>query len=166
MTRLLSKSKRVAARGFTLIELVVVIVILGILAAFAIPRFININREAREAALKGLGGSVRSTVALVHGMALARGLTAASGQSVTLEGQVVNLAFGYPTADANGVVAALSNLDGFTQTIAAGPPATVTWVPVNPPAATVNCQVVYQQAASAVAPATVTTPPPTTLDCS
>lgn len=153
------------AGGFTLIELVVVIVILGILAAFAIPRFININREAREAALKGLGGSVRSTVALVHGMALARGLTAASGQSVVLEGHTVTLAFGYPTADAAGIVEAISNLDGFTQTLAGGPPAQVTWIPVNPPANTANCQVVYQEAASAVAPATVTTPPPATLDC-
>ena len=50
--------------GFTLIELVTVIVILGVLAAFAIPRFSGLETQARIAAVNGLAGSVKSAGAL------------------------------------------------------------------------------------------------------
>lgn len=73
-----------ASKGFTLIELVVVITILGILAAFAIPRFAGLEREARIATVQGLAGSVRSSATLAHSLSLAQGL--APDASVTMEG--------------------------------------------------------------------------------
>lgn len=132
-------------RGFTLIELIVVLVILGILAAFAIPRFAGVNEDARKAALQGLAGSLRSSSALVHGLALARGQTGENG-SVTLEGQAVTLTFGYPTADAAGIGASVLNLDGFTSTAGAG---SITYTTANAPASSATCSVTYTEPTSA-----------------
>ncbi|MEW6989174.1 type II secretion system protein [Colwelliaceae bacterium 6441] len=85
-------------KGFTLIELVVVIVILGILAATAAPKFIDLTGDAKASIVDGVRGSLNSAADMAHAKALVEGETKVTG-SVTIAGSAVTLKWGWPDED-------------------------------------------------------------------
>lgn len=97
--------------AFTLIELIMVIVILGILSAAAIPRFIDFGDSARTAAVKSMAGAVRSATGIVHSTALAMSQSAGT---ITIESRSVNIVNGYPEASADGLGVMIVDVSEFT----------------------------------------------------
>ena len=146
---------RSVQRGFTMIELVVVIVILGILAAFALPKFIGLEDQARIAALNGMTGSVRSAANMAHGVWLANG----NISPINVDGVNITMVNGYPNA--LGIQNLIQDSTGFTVK-ASG--TTTTFTPVNA-RAPASCNLVYNQATT-TGPFTLTVQPAKTLQSS
>ena len=102
-------------QGFTMIELIMVIVILGVLSAFALPRFADLGGSARAAAVEGLGGNIKSAVGISRAQFYAAGDSAAT--TITLDGAVIALTSGYPSAtagtsvDVTGIISAAGLAD-------------------------------------------------------
>lgn len=134
--------------GFTLIELVVVIVILGILAVTAAPRFLSLQGDAKKASLQGLKGALDGAAGIVYGKSAIEGEEAASSATTSTG---VTTAFGYPTANEAGIGAAVTGLST-DWGVATSSATSITYgLKANPQA---TCGVQYTQALSATSAAT------------
>lgn len=148
-------------QGFTLVELVIVIVILGILAVTAAPKFLNFATDARVSALTGVRGSINSANAMIYGKAVLAGNQAAA--TATLTNPAINLVFGYPEATVVALQAAV-DLEATEWEISAEAGPLVAIRPKNKAYvaagaanfSTTACQVTYAPAASASARPVVT----------
>ena len=97
-TQLLNNLPLNKQAGFTLVELIIVIVILGILAVTAAPRFLNLQGDANASTLEGLQGSIRSGMNIVNGKSIIASDQKEAAAQVVVDTGTVNTVYGYPKA--------------------------------------------------------------------
>lgn len=134
-------------KGFTLVELIVVISILGILSAFAIPKFISLQSSAKKSTIQGVAGAVEAASSLAHSLSIANGGSAST--AISMDGTAVTITNYYPTGDADGITKAVTTSGDISVSSASG---TTTFIITG----TTNCKVTYAQATSTTSPPVIT----------
>jgi MSHA pilin protein MshA len=158
----MSKTGAPNQQGFTLVELILVILIIGILSALALPRFVNMGADARTAKAQSIMGAVRSAAQVTRAAALVRNQTGATG-SVVVDGVTIVTTYGYPQGlstgngatgiiDAAGLDTSGNNNDGITL---AGGGASPLLIELNGAANPASCAVSYTAPVSANATPTI-----------
>ncbi|WP_333912067.1 type II secretion system protein [Vibrio coralliirubri] len=95
------------AKGFTLIEMIVVIVVLGILAVTAIPKFMDVQSEARVAVLQGVGGALKSANGIVYGQAAIQGLDQEKIEDLEIDEGSITIRMGNLDMDKENILKAM-----------------------------------------------------------
>jgi MSHA pilin protein MshA len=165
-TRVSHHSKAAKQAGFTLVELITVILILGVLAAVALPRYADLQGKAREAKVKGVMGSMKAASALVKAPATASGQScgAATGTAVSMEGTSIAINHCYAqtgTDFATGILAAsnVSASDNWViDSTSAGAADAGSTVQINLSDAVTpaSCSISYKSAAAQTTPPVIT----------
>lgn len=158
-------------QGFTLIELIIVIVILGILAVTASPKFLDLQGDARGATVEGVEASLKGAVNIAYSKALIQGVTGTNAAPANTSNPTISMAYGYPEALATIETVLLDVEDAEWTTLANAADSTATVVRIFPAGVSTGtdgfsgspaaCYVEYTEATSSTE-ATVTS---TITDC-
>ena len=163
---MIAKTTYIQSKGFTLIELVVVIVILGVLSIVALPKFINLADDSRKAVMEGLVSTIKSSTTMIHSKALITKQTDGAN-IIEADGLYYSVFNGYPDthnigngsgdseANASGIINALDKTIPLIQvqlTNNGFRSATFSYSGLGS-----DCQVIYEQALSSEEPPVITT---------